>query len=242
MNEGLVVFVRGVIAYFSLLIFSRILGKEQISQLTFFDYILGITIGSIASELTVDLSSRAWPHWVGLLTWAGLGYVMRTISLKWRYAAKYLEGEPVIVIMNGKIMDDVLKKMRFALSDILGLLRDKDIFDLNEVEYAILEPSGKISVLKKPEYLPVNRQDMKIKAKSSGISTEIIYDGILFEDNLKEMNKDKNWLMRQLKKNGVKDISEAFLVTLNEAGDIYVDKYNDKIKNVRDIGDYKGPY
>ncbi len=242
MNEGLVVFVRGVIAYFSLLIFSRILGKEQISQLTFFDYILGITIGSIASELTVDLSSRAWPHWVGLLTWAGLGYVMRTISLKWRYAAKYLEGEPVIVIMNGKIMDDVLKKMRFALSDILGLLRDKDIFDLNEVEYAILEPSGKISVLKKPEYLPVNRQDMKVKAKSSGISTEIIYDGILFEDNLKEMNKDKNWLMRQLKKNGVKDISEAFLVTLNEAGDIYVDKYNDKIKNVRDIGDYKGPY
>ena len=156
MNEGLVVFVRGVISYFSLLIFSRILGKEQISQLTFFDYILGITIGSIASELTVDLSSRAWPHWVGLLTWAGLGYIMRTISLKWRYAAKYLEGEPVIVIMNGKIMDDVLKKMRFALSDILGLLRDKDIFDLNEVEYAILEPSGKISVLKKPEYLPVN--------------------------------------------------------------------------------------
>ncbi len=242
MNEGLVVFVRGVIGYFSLLIFSRILGKEQISQLTFFDYILGITIGSIASELTVDLSSRAWPHWVGLITWSGLGFIMRLITLKWRYAAKYLEGEPVIVIMNGKIMDDVLKKMRFGLTDVLGLLRDKDIFDISEVEYAILEPSGSLSVLKKPEYLPVNRQDMKIRAKSSGISTEIIYDGVLFEDNLKEMNKDKNWLMRQLKKHGIKDISETFLFTLNEAGDIYVDKYNDQIKNVRDIGDYKGPY
>ena len=115
MNEGLVVLVRAIIGFFSLLIFARILGKEQISQLTFFDYILGITIGSIASELTVDLSSRAWPHWVGLITWASLAYLMEIISLKWRYAAKYIEGEPAIVIMNGRIMEDVLRKMKIRI-------------------------------------------------------------------------------------------------------------------------------
>ena len=110
MNEGLVVFVRAIIAFFSLLIFAKILGKQQISQLTFFDYALGITIGSIAATLTTDLSSRAWPHFVGMLTWCLLGYLMEYITEKWRYAAKYIEGEPTIVIMNGKIMESALKK------------------------------------------------------------------------------------------------------------------------------------
>lgn len=86
------------------------LRKEQVSQLTFFNYVLGITIGSIASELTVDLSSRAWPHWVGLATWAALGFLIEIVTLKWRYAAKYIVGEPTIVIMKGKIMEDALKK------------------------------------------------------------------------------------------------------------------------------------
>lgn len=242
MNEGLVVLVRAIIGFFSLLIFARILGKEQISQLTFFDYILGITIGSIASELTVDLSSRAWPHWVGLITWAALAYLMEIISLKWRYAAKYIEGEPAIVIMNGKIMENVLRKMKIRISDIMVLLRNKDVFDLNEVDYAILEPNGQISVLKKPEHLPLTPKDMNIPVTPTGISTELIYDGKIIEENLKQMNKDTKWLMKELKKHGIKDVSEAFLVTLNDAGSLYVDKYKDNIKNIKDIGDYKGPY
>lgn len=242
MNEGLVVLVRAIIGFFSLLIFARILGKEQISQLTFFDYILGITIGSIAAELTVDLSSRAWPHFVGLLTWVALGYLMELISLKWRYAAKYLEGEPVIVIMNGVILDKVLKKMRFRVSDITELLRSQGVFDLNEIDYAIVEPNGSLSVLKKPEHLPLTAKDMNIQTPRTGISTELIYDGKLIEENLKHMNKDTKWLMKELKKHGINQVSEAFLVTLNDAGSLYVDKYKDHIKKVKDIGDYKGPY
>lgn len=242
MNEGLVVIVRAIISFFSLLIFTKILGKEQISQLTFFDYIVGITIGSIASEATVDLSSRIWPHFMGLLSWAALALLMQYISLKSRYLAKVIEGEPVIVIMNGKIMDNVLKKMKFRISDILELLRNQGIFDLNEIDYAILEPNGSLSVLKKPEYLPLTPKDMNIEVKATGISTELVYDGKLIEQNLRQMNKDMKWLMNKLKKYGIKDVSEAFLVTLNDAGSIYVDKYDDKIKNVKDIGDYKGPY
>ena len=94
MNEGLVVAVRGVIAYFTLLIFTRILGKEQISQLNYFDYVLGITIGSIAATLTTDLTSRAWPHFIGLLIWAVLGFLMEYITMKWRYAANTLTVSP----------------------------------------------------------------------------------------------------------------------------------------------------
>lgn len=242
MNEGLVVFVRAIIGYFSLLIFARILGKEQISQLTFFDYILGITIGSISAELTVDLSSRSWPHFVGLFTWVALGYLMELISLKWRYAAKYIEGEPAIVIMNGMILENVLRKMKYRVSDILELLRDKGVFDLNEVDFAIIEPNGSLSVLKKAECLPLTPKDMNIQVSAAGISTELIYDGIIIEENLRQMNKDKKWLMNELKKHGIHHASEAFLVTLNDAGSLYVDKYQDHIKKVKDIGDYKGPY
>lgn len=242
MNEGLVVLVRSIIGFFTLLIFAKILGKQQISQLAFFDYVLGITIGSIAANLATDLSSRAWPHWIGLLTWAALGYLMEFITMKWRYAAKYIEGEPTIVIMNGKIMEDALKKMQFRVSDIMELLRNKDVFDLSQVDFAIIEPNGQLSVLKKPEYEPLTAKDMKITKKSSGISTELIYDGILIEENLKQLNKDKKWLINQLKSKGIKDVSEVFLATLNPAGSFYVDRYEDHIKRVIDVGDYKGPY
>ncbi len=242
MSEVLVVAVRSIIAFFSLLIFARILGKQQISQLTFFDYTLGITIGSIAAELTVDLSSRALPHWIGLLSWAILGYTMEFITMKWRYAAKYIEGEPTIIIMNGKIMEDALRKMKYNVSDIMEQLRNKDIFDLIEVDFAIIESNGQLSVLKKPEYENVTCKDLKIKKEKSGISTELIYDGILIEENLRQLNKDKKWLMNQLKSQDIKDISEVFLATLNPGGSLYVDKYKDHIKKMLDIGDYKGPY
>ncbi len=242
MNEGLVVVVRSLIGFFSLLIFARIIGKSQISQLNFFDYVLGITIGSMAATLTTDLSSRAWPHWVGLISWVALGYLMEMISTKWRYAAKYLEGEPVIVIMNGKIMEKVLKKMQYRVAEILGLLRNKGVFDLNQVDFAILEPNGQISVLLKPEHLPVTPKDMKLQVSPSGISTELVYDGIIIEENLRQLNKDKAWLLKELKKQGINYISEVFLVTLDSSGSLYVDRYVDHLKKITDIGDYKGPY
>jgi len=237
-----VVIVRAVIGFFSLLIFTRIIGKEQISQLNFFDYVLGITIGSIAASLTTDLSSRAWPHWVGLLTWCALGYLMEKISSKWRYASKVLEGEPAIVIMNGKIMENVLRKMKYRISEILELLRNKGVFDVTQVDFAIIEPNGQLSILLKPEHLPLTPKDMNMTVSPSGISTELVYDGIIIEENLRQLNKDKAWLLKELKKQGIRDISEVFLVTLNPAGNLYVDKYEDHLKKITDIGDYKGPY
>lgn len=242
MNEGLVVFVRSIIAFFSLLIFAKVLGKQQISQLTFFDYVLGITIGSIAASLTTDLSSRAWPHFVGLFTWALLGYIMEYITMKWRYAAKYIDGEPTIVIMNGNIMEAALRKMKYTVSDIMALLRNKDVFDLSQVDFAIIEPNGQLSVLKKPEYEPLTAQDMNITKPSTGISTELIYDGVLIDQNLKQLNKTKKWIMHELKIQGIKHISEVFLATLTPSGSLYVDKYDDHIIKITDIGDYKGPY
>jgi uncharacterized membrane protein YcaP (DUF421 family) len=225
-----------------LLIFARVLGKQQISQLTFFDYVLGITIGSIAASLTTDLTSRAWPHWVGLLTWAGLGFIMELITNKWIYAGKYIDGEPTIVIMKGRIMEEALKKMKYRATDLMELLRNKDVFDLNQVEYAIIEPNGQLSVLKKAQYQPLTPKDMNIKVSPSQINTEIIYNGIIFHQNLEDLNKDVKWLMRELKKHSIKDAKEVFLATLDPSGNLYIDTYKDHMKKITDIGDFKGPY
>ncbi|HZK85589.1 MAG TPA: DUF421 domain-containing protein [Desulfosporosinus sp.] len=242
MDEGLVVLVRALMGFVSLLIFTRILGKEQISQLNLFDYILGITIGNMAASMTTDLSSRAWPHFIGLISWCLLGYLLNVISSKWRYVSKVLEGEPVIVIMNGKIMENVLRKMKFRVAEILELLRNKNVFDVTQVDFAIIEPNGQISVLLKPEFQPATPQDMKIPVSRSGISTELVYDGLIIDENLRQLGKDKHWLMKELKKHGIRNISEVFLVTLNPAGSLYVDKYKDHLKKMTDIGDYKGPF
>lgn len=243
MNEGLVVFVRAIIAFFSLLIFTRLLGKKQISQLTLFDYIEGITIGSIAATLTTDLSSRAWPHWVGIITWVAAGLAIDFLTTKSRYASKSIEGEPTIVIMNGKILENAMRKMRYNITNLQQQLRSKDIFDISEVHFAVLEANGELSVLKKPELQPVTLKDMNISVSAkTGMEIELIYDGIVVDDNLKEINHDRKWLDSQLRKQGVKDPSEVFLATYEASGTLYVDKFKDKIQSSIAVGDFKGPY
>lgn len=241
-NEALVVIVRGIIGFVTLLIFARLLGKQQISQLTFFDYVLGITIGSIAASLTTDLTTRAWPHWVGLVVWTLLVAALQWITLKWRYASKYIDGEPIVVIMNGKIMEDTMKKTRYRTSDLLEQLRLKEVFDLSQVEFAVLETNGQLSVLKKSEFQTVTPQDLNIATDYQGIGTELIYDGVVVEQNLKQVNLDRTWLDEQLKNQGINDPSEVFLANLDTQGNLYIDRYRDHLQKLTDIGDYTGPH
>ena len=129
MNEALVVLVRSLIAFASLLIFTRMLGKRQLSQLTFFDYVLGITIGSIAASVSTDLSSPAWPHWVGLFTWVAVVAIVQWCSIRWKIVDRFLSGEPVVMIMKGKILEQNMKAVRYTISELLEHLRDKEVFD-----------------------------------------------------------------------------------------------------------------
>lgn len=229
MEQTLVVVIRSCIAYITLMIFTRLLGKQQISQLTFFDYVLGITIGSTASTLTTDLDSRAWPHWVGIFVWSFLVFFTQWITVKSQWLSKYLDGDPVVLIANGRILESSMKRMRYRLSDLLEQLRSQGVFDISEVEFAVLEVSGQISILKKTQYLPLTPQDMKLKTDYQGLSAQIIYDGVLIEPNLAKLNLSRSWLIKQLKKQGVHDVSEVFLASLNTKGELYLDLYRDKV-------------
>lgn len=231
MSETAVVIVRSLIAFFTLLIFTRFLGKQQVSQLTFFEYVLGITIGSIAGTLSVDLSSRAWPHWVGLSVWTFTVFMMQKISLKWPKASKYLTGKPAIVIMNGKILEENMANMRYNLTDLLEQLREKDVFDLNQVAFAVLENNGELSVLLKPEYQPVTRGDLHLPPQTASLNVEIIIAGKLLPEKLKQVGKDEKWLIKELNKKGIKKYDEVFLAAYNPANSsLYIDKYADKLK------------
>ncbi|MGV8983271.1 DUF421 domain-containing protein [Clostridium sp.] len=230
MNEGLIVLVRGIIGFFTLLIFTRILGKQQVSQLTFFDYVVGITIGSTASTLTTDLTSSAWPHWVGLITWTSLCLILQFITLKSKVAEKYLDGQPTIVISNGKILEKSMKNFRYTIGDLLSQLRDKGIFDLDQVAYAILEKDGQLSILKKPEYDPATPKDLKIKTAAASIDSEVIYDGSILQENLDSINRSEKWLMTKLKKKGITDASQVFLATYNATSGLHIDLYDDGIE------------
>ncbi|KAB2329860.1 MULTISPECIES: DUF421 domain-containing protein [Bacillaceae] len=240
MNEAAVVAVRSIIAFGSLLIFARFLGKQQVSQITFFDYILGITIGSIAANLTTDLTSEAWPHWIGLITWTFMVFILQVVTLKWRKASVYLDGEPAIVIMNGKIMDGVMKKLRYRISDLQEQLREKGVFNLEEVEYAIIEKDGQISVMKKAEYMPLTAEAVHLKPRYKGLGTELIYDGVIIENNLQAVNHSKKWLEEKVKEHGYKDASEIFLAILDPSGAFFIDGYRDHFQHFTDISDYEG--
>ncbi|MGY0374136.1 DUF421 domain-containing protein [Clostridium sp. JNZ J1-5] len=230
MNEALIVLVRSIISFFSLLIFARLLGKQQISQLTFFDYILGITIGSTASTLTTDLTSRAWPHWVGLLAWTLLSLLLQFITMKSKTASDYLDDVPAVVIMDGKILEGAMKKSRYRLGDLLEQLRDKGVFDLTQVAFAIMEKNGKLSVLKKAQFQPATPNDLNLTPAPVALSSEIIYDGIIIDENLKNINKDINWLYTQLKAHNVKDPSEVFVATFTPPDTVYIDLYKDHMQ------------
>lgn len=229
LDETIVVIVRSIIAFFTLFLFSRLLGKQQISQLTFFEYVLGITIGSIAATLSVDLTSRAWPHWVGLLTWTITVVILQYASLKSSVAKKFLVGRPTIVIENGVIKEEEMKKLRYTLTDLLEQLRNKGIFDLSQVAFAILETNGELSVLLKSEYQTVTRQDLEIAAPESTLSPQIIFNGKIVEQNLAYLNKDQAWLINELKGHGINDPREVFVAAYNTATQtLYIDKYKDQ--------------
>lgn len=241
-DVALVVLVRVFISFFTLLIFTRILGKQEVGQLTYFDYINGITIGSIAATLATDLSSKAWAHWVGLSGFALLTFLLQYITVKNRYFEKVLDGEPTIVIENGKILEKNLQNMRIKTGELMMLLRDRGIFDITHIEFAIFEVNGKLSVLQKAEFLPVTHKDLKILISPNSLATEIIQDGIVIEQNLKQRNKDTDWLYQQLKANGIDDIKKVFYALILPNDQLYIDKYEDLISKASDLGDYEGPF
>lgn len=225
------------LAFFVILLLTRILGKQQIAQLTFYEYINGITFGSIAATLATDTDQLMWQHLIGLVFFGLLTWTMSLASLKSRPVRKIISGEPVIAIQNGKILENNLKKMRYNLDELNSELRSKNIFKLKDVEFAIIEPSGKVSVLKKPDAQTPAKKDLGIITPSDGMDIEVIVDGQLIYSNLRNMGLDAKWLLNQLKIKGINSLGEVAFASVDANHQLFVDLYEDKITGMIDMSD-----
>lgn len=241
MALNLIVIVRSLIAFAVLLIYARILGKQQISELTFFDYANGITIGSMAATMSTDITSTVFHEFLGMTIWVSLTFMLHLLGIKHKLFRRIVEGEPTVVIQNGKILEGIMKKLRYPYLDLMGQLRQANVWDLGDVEFAVYEPSGKLSVLLKSQKRPVTPEDLGIATVYEGMSTELIHDGQIIEQNLNDLNLDQEWLMDELKKQGVHDLKEVAFAVLSTAGVLHIDRYDDGIgKEAKDISDYTG--
>jgi len=232
------IFFQTLLAFTAILIYTRILGKQQVGQLTFFEYINGITFGSIAAVMATDLDSGSTLiHFTGLTPFAFFTWLASYVVMLSRPARKLLAGEPTIVIHNGKILEGNMKKMRYNLDELNMQLRQKNVFDIADVEYAILEPNGDLSILLKSQKRPLTPADLQIPTSYEGIPMELVMDGEIIFQNLQQAGLDENWLMQQLQAQGVTDITQVDYAVLRSDGSLYVNCKRDDLTCPIDVTD-----
>ncbi|MDY0944104.1 DUF421 domain-containing protein [Priestia megaterium] len=218
---------RVIISFGVLLLMTRIMGKKQVSQLTYFNYITGITIGAVAASITIDRSIDMSDGFVSIVCWSLLTVLVSYINLKSPKARVLLDGQPTIVIKNGEILEKTLAGLRLNMDDLSMLLREKNIFSTQEVDYAVLEPDGQLSVLKKVDQQSVTKKDLKVEAvKPLYVPTEIIVDSKVITRNLEELDLSQDWLEKQLHQSGV-NIQDVFYAEIQSDGTLYIDKRQD---------------
>lgn len=227
MSIILVVIIRSAIAFFSLLLLTRIMGKQQIAELTFFDYVVGITIGSIASNLSVQVNQNTAATLAGMTVWAILPIILAFLSLNNVWIRKVVEGEGTVVIQNGRILEKNLGRIRLSIDDLLSQMRIQGVFDIADVEYALFESNGKLSIQKKSQKRPITPSDLNLATKYEGLPTNLIEDGIILIDALQSLNISKAWLFHQLDKVNIQDIKMVSLAQLDTRGQLYVDLQGD---------------
>lgn len=218
------VFIRSIVTILVLFLLAKVMGKKQISQLNLFDYIVGITIGSVAADISLDLNKSFLDGVICMLVFGLTGALVSYVTLKSIKLRRFFTGTPSIIIENGKIIEEGLKKVKFDINDLMEELRGAGYFNIDEVAYAVMETNGKISFLPKDGDKPVTKKDMDLKIIPSSLVANIIIDGKIMMNNLKAMNKDEKWLSHELKVLGYKDIDEILLATLDSNDKIMVYK------------------
>lgn len=222
---------RILLSFLSLLLLARIMGRKEISQMTFFNFISAITIGTIGGALITDPAFTIWEGVYSLIGWTLLTVGMGLLDIKSKKARKLIEGEPIVLINNGKIMDKAMRKVRLDVDALKVMIREKNIFSLTDVEYAIYETDGKLSVLKKETKQNLTKSDMNLQPKVNQypMPTDVISDGVVNVENLSKLQLDQQWLKKQLDQAGIASIEDIFYAEVQKDGSLYIDKKGDSI-------------
>jgi uncharacterized membrane protein YcaP (DUF421 family) len=218
------VILRGIGAYVLALVLSRIMGQKFIAQMTFFDFIVAVTMGSLVANVIMGTKSTTLNATVGIIVISAMAVLTAYLHIKSLTARKLVNSEPSILIHNGTIVEENMKKARMNINELMMKLREKNSFNLADVEFAIMETDGQISVMPKSDKQPLTPSDMNIKVKSTGLTKDIIIDGNIMEENLKDAGLDRKWLDLELQNQNIKDASEVFYAGVDGSGKLFISK------------------
>lgn len=219
--------LRVTISFLVLFLLARLMGRKEIGQMTFFNWTTAIGIGSIAGNLAVNESTLIKDGVIALIVWTLFTIILDMIDLKSKQGRMVTTGEPLIVIKAGRIMEAALKISRIDMDELQALLRQKDIFSLKDVDYAILETNGELSVLKKESQQPVTKTDLNIKSLKNvlfPLPTDVISDGKINSENLSKLHLEKSWLERELQKANIRSAEDVFFAQVQQDGTLYIDR------------------
>lgn len=213
------VVINAVLAFLTIFIISRLEGKKTIAQLQLTDYVVGITIGSIAAEMTTSEDIPFYLFILAIAVFSLLSLFTNFIERKANVLKFILRGKPDVVIEDGKINVEALNKSKLDVNELLALCRQKDYFDIDDIAFAIFETNGELSILPKSNKTPVVVENMSIQLPKASLSSDVIIDGKVVEACLKDLNKDRKWLLDKLKLKDEKEVKNYILVTYDEVND-----------------------
>ena len=208
--EVLKIILTSILSVCALFIITKLMGRRQISQLDFFDYITGITLGSVAAELATDIDAP-WQSLIAMAVYLIFSLGLNAAARKWPRTRKFLSGTPTILMDNGKLYRENMKKCKIDLSEFLVMCRQEGYFDLAAIQTAVFEYNGRMTILPATTRRPVTPEDMQLTPPKETFFVEVIMDGQILHTNLKRMGADLNWLNTQLKAQGYKSTGEVFL-------------------------------
>lgn len=215
MSDFLNICFRTILVLIILFFITKMMGKKQISELNFFDYVVGITIGSIAADISLDIEKDMIAGIAALFIYGFISYIISFVSIKSILARRFFIGVPTVLVEKGKIIESGLKKSKIDVNDLLMEARENGYFNLDEIDYALMEVNGNISFLPKEKEKPVTKRDMKIKCSNEGLTVNAIIDSKYMVNNMKAINKDKEWLDHELKVNGYDNYDNIILATID---------------------------
>lgn len=201
------ILINSLIAFVSLFFIAKLLGKKQIAELTFCDYVVGISLGSISAEWAIDDGDKSWyVYCAAILIFFILSLIIDFAERKNPFLKKLFKGSPIVLISDGEIDYINLKKSKLDVNALLGMCRVAGYFDLKDIAYAVFETSGELSILPRSECRPASTEELGIKAEKARLILPFIIDGIIFDDALKRVDKSREWLLEQLKGEDVRRV------------------------------------
>lgn len=229
MPEWITIVIRSVVVFGLIVTILRISGRKQIAQMTFADFVVGITVGAIAALISLNMIKNFAYGLIGLGVWLLLPIVVSLLSLKSKWFHDLFYGRETILIKHGKVLEDNLKEVKYTGEELLSQLRRKNVFNLADVEFAVMEATGDVSVMLKSEQTPITPKHLEWKVASQAEPQTVILDGNIMDEALRNQGLNRAWLEEELDKAGISK-ENVFIGQVDASGDLYVDLFDDAIQ------------